>query len=160
MAKPVVDISMIGDKELEQMLKKLPDIAQRKVVAAAARKSSKRSISLVVQAVSGNPVGVDTGRLLTGMALAKPQKQPSKEAVVYYMFLPSRDQLNIAYDDLFFYPLHVEYGYIDRNGHAVSAKSYLRSTIDDNKKMLVSQMGMDIRKGIIRNMKRLAKKKL
>lgn len=157
MARPAVDISMIGDKELERMLTKLPDVVQRRVATSAIMKAAKTAHGLMIQAVSGNPVGVDTGRLLMAIAAEKPVKQRRPTAVVYYISLPERIRLGIPPKGRWYYPTHVEYGYTRKDGTTVPPKSFLRKPIDTHRSALIKQMGDDIRKGVIRNMKRLAK---
>ena len=158
MARPAVDISMIGDKKLELMLKKIPDIAQRRVVTSAVSKTAKAVHSLTIQAVSGNPVGVQTGKRLTAMIASKPKKQRRTTAVVYYIDIPDRASAGVAKDAKWFPPIHVEYGYVGEHGNTVPPHSYLRKPVDEHESALLADMGKDIRKGIIRNMKRLAKK--
>ena len=163
MAKPAVDISMIGDKELERTFKKLPDIVQRRIGVTAMKQAANESHSLLIQAVSGNPVGVDTGRLLTAFAAVKPEKQRRKESIVFYVGqFPTREQLGIPPSTSgvkdWYYPTLLEYGYIDKSGRAIPARSFLRKPVDNNRARLIAGIATTINKGIIRNMKRLAKK--
>ena len=155
MAKPAIDITLLGSKELERALAKLPDLAQRTVVRAANRKVAKR-----VHAETMSRVPVKTGKLKAALAAEnKPRLKTFPKAVVYYLDLPKRELLGIAPDYPWFYPFHVEYGYVSQYGVTVPPQSYIRAAVDENIDMLHGMMRHDINKGIERTLRRLAKKK-
>lgn len=158
MAKPAVDISVLGAKELERALSKLPDKVQRTVVRSANRKVAKKVHSEVVRRAP-----VDTGTLKAAFqATNKPRLKTYPTAVVYYLDFPTRAQLGIPADTKAkkqgFYPLHLEYGFISRFGRTVPPHPYIRPAVDENIDVYHGMMRHDINKGIIRNMRRLAKK--
>ncbi len=155
MAKPAVDISVLGAKELERALSKLPDKVQRSVVRSANRKVAKKVHSETMQRVP-----VKTGKLKAALAAEnKPRLKTLPTAVVYYLDLPRRELLGISPKDPFYYPTHVEFGFVSSSGKVVPPHSYIRAAVDENIDVYHGMMRHDINKGIIRNLKRMAKKK-
>ena len=158
MAKPAVDISVLGAKELERALSKLPDLTQRKVVRMTNRKVAIRVHKEVMRRVP-----VDTGNLRDALAAEnKPRLKKYPTAVVYYLDFPSRVALGIPKDTRAnkqgYYPLHLEYGFINSRGVTVPPHPYIRPAVDDNIDVYYGIMRHDINKGIEREMRKLAKK--
>jgi hypothetical protein len=105
MASSFVDISLIGDKALARALAKLPDKAEAKAVRPALRASAKRVHVLVIQAWSGVPMGVRTGRTLAAFAAQKVHAIPRKGGWIGAAFdWPSRESLGISPEDKFYHP--------------------------------------------------------
>jgi len=153
MAQPVVDISLLGSKRLERMLKQIPDKMQRSVVASATRKVAKK-----IHAETISRVPVDTGALKAAMqAQNKPRKVTTKTSVIYYLDLPGRELLDIDPGSKWYYPAIVEYGYTS-GSVTVAPRSYIRSAVDEKIDVWHGSMRHDISKGIERQMRKLAKK--
>lgn len=154
MVAPAIDISLLGAKELENALKKLPDIVQKRIVRSSLLKVAKR-----VHKETLARVPVDTGRLKAGLAAEnKPVLQKRQNAVVYYLNPPTRAFLGIAPDYEWYYPWSLEFGYTRKDGFHVPPHPYIRPAVDENMDIYHGMMRRDINKGIVRNMKRLAKK--
>ena len=155
MAKPAVDITLLGDKRLERMFREIPDKAQRTVVRSALRRVAKK-----VHAETMSRVPVKTGKLKAALAAEnKPRLKTFPKAVVYYLNLPRRDLLGIAPDYPWYYPTHVEYGFVRQDGVTVPPHSYIRAAVDENLDVYHGMMRHDINKGIERTLRRLAKAK-
>lgn len=154
MAKPAVDISVLGAKALERALSKLPDKVQRSVVASANRKVAKK-----IHAETVRRVPVDTGKLKAALAAQnKPRKVTRPTIVMYFLDLPVRSLLDIDPSSPWYYPAHVEYGYTATGGRQVPPRSYLRAAVDEKIDVWHGMMRHDINKGIEKQMRRLAKK--
>ena len=152
---PKVDISMLGDKELQRKLNRLTGPKAKTVVRSAIRKSAKRAQRRMVANLSGNPVGVDSGRLLAAIKGAKVANASSRGTLYYGVPLPTREQLGIPKKDrggkkAGYYPVILEYG-----TSRMAARPWMRPAIDDTADSEKAQIGRDIGKGI----ERLARKK-
>ena len=79
---PKVDISMLGDKELQRKLNRLASPRAKAVVRSAIRKAAKRAQRRMVTNLSGNPVGMDSGQLLAAIKGAK-VANASTRATIY-----------------------------------------------------------------------------
>ncbi len=154
MAKPAVDITILGSKELERMLSLIPDKMQRSVVASANRKVAKK-----VHAYTMERVPVKTGKLKAALAAKnKPRKKTFPTAVIYYLDLPDRAPLGIAPDYEWYYPASLEYGFTNKYGINVPPHPFIRPAVDENIDILHGMMRHDINKGIEKQMRKLAKK--
>jgi hypothetical protein len=151
---------MIGDKELQRMLQRLPDRAQVKAVKPALRLAAKRIHPEIVKRVP-----VDTGRLKAAVeAEARPilLKRSKRSTMIGYLLgLPRREVIGIPLGEegtKNYYPAFVEYGYTTKDGRTAAPRSYIRAAVDENIEHLHSTLARDINKGIIKQMRRLAKK--
>jgi hypothetical protein len=158
MAKPFVDISILGLESVSRALDRLPDKVQRRVVRPAIRKATKKNQTEIVQSLSGIPVKPDTGRYLTAMADPRAMRMiKSRTGLIGYVILmPTRDQLGIPQDTADrkygYYPFVLEYG-----SARLPARAPIRSTVNRRENADKVDMGMDIIKGIERQWRRLAK---
>lgn len=153
MAKPAVDISILGAKELERALSLLPDKVQRSVVSSANLKVAKKIHPETVRRVP-----VDTGKLKAALqAQNKPRKKTQATAVIYMLDLPTRAALGIDPADPWYYPAIVEYGYTAKGGRQVPPHSYIRAAVDEMIDVWHGMMRHDINKGIEKQMRKLAK---
>ena len=59
------NIRVLGDKELDRELAMLPAEVQKRTVASALRKSAERLQAASVQKLTGFPVEMQTGRLMS-----------------------------------------------------------------------------------------------
>jgi len=154
MATPAVDIRLLGDKLLAQKLRRLPDKIQLKLVRAELRKSAKREQNRAVQAVSGNPVGIESGALLTGFAGVRVMTRLNKRRKLLYAGVPfpTKEVLGIDPNDKWFYPSALEYGTVQREGGRgrVDELRYLRGTVDNSWAEEISS----IKHGLGRGLKR------
>lgn len=162
-----VDISILGDKELERKLSILPDRIQKKVVRQAVTKAAKRAHKRLIDNLSGKIVRVRTGRLLGAVKAGRPKadKSSPRELIKRGTPMPTRSELEIGsepgglmhaiavakgrsdptVDD--YYPAFVEYGDPKRG---VSAKKPFRRSIDDYRDQEIKIIGTDIGSGIER----------
>lgn len=159
MANSFVDISLIGDKKLARALAKLPDKAEAKAVRPALRASTKRVHVLVIQAWSGIPMGVRTGRTLAAFAAQKIHAIPRKGGWIGAAFdMPTRAELGIASDDKFYYPAVAEYGSPD-DPERYPAYAPIRSTVNRMQGREMGAIGQKIAKGVERQWALLAKRR-
>lgn len=149
MARSMFNLEVLGDKELDRILAKLPDKVQARAIAPALRASNKRFQTVAVQKLSGFPVQPQTGRLLIAMAgqqIAK-VKMRRELGVKFGLKFPEREQLGIDPKDKYFYPAAVEYGHIKGKGKAAAPpRSYLRAAVDENLGTERQKIAQDIKK--------------
>lgn len=145
----LVDISVLGDKELEKRLRRLEGKTQRKVVRQALRKSAKRIKTHVDTNLSGLKVNVLTGALREAFRNT-PIKGATRRGVIRVGIpFPERELLGIAPSDPHYYPTAVEYGHGNVPPHP-----YLRPAVDEHKALEFTVIGRDIGKGIEREASR------
>lgn len=161
MAKPVVDISLVGSDILIRQLASFEPRIQRKVVRQTLRKSAKRLQVHVIQNLSGYPVAPETGRYLFAMAGAKPKAlRRSRYVIGVGIAMPVRAELGIDPGYEWYYPFAVEYGYT-REARApvvVPPKAPIRRAVNDNTDAEHRFMGRDIGKGVEREARTWFKK--
>lgn len=156
-----VDISMIGDKALQQMLNKLPDAAAKKAIRPALRKSAKRFKARVVHNLSGAVVKPYTGRWLAATIAAKVHAlKRSRMRMGYGIDMPSRAELGYDASDVGYHPFHVEYGYIRKDGVQVPGKYPIRSAVNSHTAEELKTIGDDIGKGIVKQAKKLGLRRI
>jgi len=162
MAQPVVDSSMLGDKELERMLAKLPDRFQRKVGRQSFQASAKRLQAHVISNLQGAVVDVQTGKYVQVMQAMKPKPgKRSRSRIRVEVPFPPRSELGIEPGDEAFWPAAVEYGHrIVRKGKVVGyapPHPAIRNAVNDHEEQEKRLIGRDIRQGITREARKLAK---
>ena len=153
MARPAIDIRILGDKELSRKLKRFPGKVQTKLVRAELRKSAKRTHQRIVEAVSGGVVGIDTGGLLTGFAGVRVRTRLDRRRayVAGYVPLPEREPMGIDAKDEWYYPLALEYGTKERKGRgSVTAYRFTRKAVDDHRPAEIAAIATGLGKGIKR----------
>ncbi len=154
---PFIDISVIGDKELARALAKLPDKYEGKAVRPALRASAKRVKLHVIQAFSGNPIGVRTGRTLMAIIAQKVHAIPRKGGWIGAAFdWPGRESLGVAPGDDGYWPMILEYGSPD-NPERYPAYAPVRSTVNRMEQRELATIGHAIAKGVERQWALLAK---
>ena len=132
-----IDITFLGDAELQRKLKRIAFQAQRKIVRAALRKSMKQ-VKDRAQAL----VPVDSGLLRNSIH----QKSRTKRGISRaFVATGTRDQLGIPSDAKGYYPAVIEYGTRTR-----APKSYLRRALQEKKSAVLSKAASDIGAGIER----------
>lgn len=158
MASPIIDISMIGDKELERKLAKLATPAsQKRAVRPALRKSTKRLKAHVVANLSGLVVQPDTGRWLRAAIAAKVKAIKRSRGEIGTAFaMPTREALGIAPGDESYYPASVEYGHPAPGREHASAKAPIRQAVNSHAREELFRIGRDIGKGIEKEAKKSA----
>jgi len=114
-----IDLSLLGDKRLERQLKRLPVIAQRKVVRRAMREAAR---PVQAEAERLAPRG-ETGRMA---ATIKIKAAKGKAGLGVVVQTGTREELGIAADDPYYYPFAVEYGHGD-----VPAHPFMRPAMDN-----------------------------
>ena len=146
MAKPFVDIEMIGDKELERDLKKFDEKNQRRIARAGLKKGAEPTLALAKALVPK-----DKGLLAAALDIRPARGRRNQIGVE--ISTGTREQLQIDDDDEFYYPAVVEYG--SRN---VPARSFLRSSFDQTEEQVIAVAGEHMAKNIVRTLKRHAKR--
>lgn len=161
MAKPVVDISLVGSDILIRQLASFEPRIARKVVRQTLRKSVKRLKVHIVQHLSGYPVAPETGRYLTAMAGAQPKALPRKRHVIAQAIaMPTRAELGISPQEKGYYPFSLEYGYTREARAPVVVPPFapIRRAVNDNTDAEHRLMGRDIGKGVEREARTWFKK--
>ena len=123
-----IDISVLGDKELQNSLKKLDIKLQKKIFKKAVRDAAKP-----ILANAKSLVPVDTGKLKESIKLKTGTGR--RGTVGVRIETGTRADLGINADDVYFYPTVIEY----------NNTSYLRAAIDKNPEAVKRQIGRNIR---------------
>lgn len=137
MAAPLVDISILGDKVLERKLAALAGPKQNRATGRSLKKSATRLKRATVAKVSGGFFKEPTGNLLGALKDTKTKQIKARSArrhgIVGAVWLwPTRAALGLPQDGGY-YPTALEYGYIHaKSGTHIPAKSYIRSTVNQN----------------------------
>ena len=139
-----VDIQFLGDKELEAKLRRLSGPEQRRAVISALRASAKRTMPRLIHNISGNPVKVRTGRLVSAFLQQSVKSEKSDRNLIRLGIpFPTRDQLGISADDPYYYPTAVEFGHPGAPAHP-----YARPAVDDHKSDEIRLIGAHVGKRI------------
>lgn len=136
-----VDISLIGDKELQKAFKKLHPKLQKKAFKKAARVAAK-----IVKESAKGKVPVAEGDLKKSIKV-KAMKR-SRTQVGVRIVAGTREELGIPADSKWYYPAIVEYGYTRQDGVFIPPQSYLRAARDAKERAAQNVMEREIRKGI------------
>lgn len=153
MARPAIDISLVGDKALLKQLANLGKPAtQKKAVRPALRKSAKRIKSRVIANLSGHPVAPKTGRLRDAFKGEKIHALPRSRVIIGMGFdMPTRASLGIDPSEKGFYPMSLEYGHAKGAGKsAAPPHPFIRPAVDSNRESELTLIGQDIGKSIIK----------
>ena len=162
-----IDISMLGDKELQAKLKRLPQKLQHKIAKKALRDSAKRMRPRVAAAApigkprkrrlgvyAGSPFFEETKPGTLRQAFKTTQIRSLRKGRVYGFLgiginLPTRAELGIEPDDKWYYPMAIEYGAHGTRTH-FPAKPFIRPTTDKYAMQEYAQIAKDIGRGIER----------
>ena len=145
-----IDISMVGDKDLEKKFRRLEDKVQKRIVRKALRAAAKRIKGRVVAKVSGDPVGVQTGRYRQAIQSTKVVAAKRSPGMISLgLPMPFREALGISPKDRHYFPAALEYG-----SDNASARPHFRPAVDENRAEEFRQIGRDIGTGIEREAKR------
>ena len=141
MARSAVDISILGDKELERQLARLETgAAQKKAIRPALRKAARRQIPKILIRVSGAPVAVITGELRDAVASMKVKALPrSRSHIGAAVELPEGKDIRIKM-------LSVEYGH--GGPYPAPPYPYMRAAVDAGREREFALIGEDIGKAI------------
>lgn len=141
----VVDISLIGDKELERKLRKLPPKVQKQVVRPALVKVAKRARDDITAAMP-----VDTGKLKSLGMKVVPIKRSRSGGIGRLVQTPTKEELGIPNDSKSYYPAHVELGHSIKGGGKVADKPYIRGTMKTNRPKYLSFLRREIGRLLIK----------
>lgn len=126
-----IDVTLLGDKELQRKLNHLARNVQRKVVRISMKKAGNEILRPAIVAA----VPVKTGALKA--AMAKEQfKVLSGRRTGVKLAMPPRDRLAMDPNDKYYYPTHVEYGHGNVPPH-----SYIRKPVDANANQWRNRVG-------------------
>ena len=134
---PDIDISVLGDKELERRFKRYPIQTQKKVLRPALRKGAKRSKNRIVDNIKADDL-IYSGNMLTAFSKTKIRSQSSSRNLIRIgPVLPTRDEFKISATDKFFYPAVLE-----KRFH------FMRNAIDKFKNQEYRELARDIGAGL------------
>lgn len=140
-----VDISILGQKELERALSGVVEKAQKTIVRGALRKEATKVRTRVAGYITRLGL-IKTGRMLRGYQNAKIKSaSKNKNFIRLGIADPTRAELGIPANAKGYYPYALEYG-----KHGIGATPFLRPAIDNHKDKSFSDIGNDIGKGITR----------
>ena len=139
-----IDVSMIGDKALEQALRALPEKLETKVVRQALRKAAKPTLEQAKQNLQAIRVtGERTDRIRTGMKIRALKRKKGRLGVM--VMTPTRQELGIDETAASSIPAHIELG--TRNS---PARPFLRSALKATRQEVFAILRRDIQAGIER----------
>lgn len=131
MADKFLDVSILGERELQKKLQRVEIAMQRRIVKKAMLEGAE-----IVLRLARLFVPVRTGKLRD--SLRKRALTGVRGAVGARVETGTRDKLGIAKDDPFFYPAIVEYKH----------QSYLRRAVDEDPETVKRVIARHIRAGI------------
>lgn len=137
-----VDITMLGDKGLANMLKRLEPTVQRKILRSSIRKSVRR---LRGEMVKRTPVL--TGQLKAAMKTAKVGLKSGKSFVIGRLPQPLATEDAITANVL-------EYG-----SSRAPAIAFRRRAVNENAESEFREIAADMRKGVAKEAAKLARKR-
>ena len=149
------DITMLGDKGLERMLKQLPDKAQDQAVRFGVRKAAEVAKQEMLRRVP-----TDTGELKQLLAAGKLKSINRRGVLSIGSRLPTREELGIPAEAKSFWPSALEYGHAfpGHEGKDVAPRPFMRPAIDENRPRLIGIVADTLRKKIPKIAAKLAKK--
>lgn len=136
MPRGVVDISLVGDKELLKKFARLEGTEGRKLVVKAMRNSAKRMKPIIAAATP-----VKTGKLKAGMAKAKVRSAGSRSLIRLGLVMPTREELDIPADAKGYYPFALEYGTEDGR---MAPRRFIRGTVDAHADAELAAIGREL----------------
>jgi len=131
-----VDISLIGDKELQRKFKTLVGKVQKKIARKAIRAGAK-----IVLADAKNRAPVLSGKLKKSLKVKAIKR--SRSTIGVLVQTGTREKLNIPEGSKYYYPAAVEYGH-----GGVAAKPFLRPALDTNADRALSTIQRELWNGI------------
>ncbi len=141
-----IDISVLGDRELMAKLNSLASVEGKKIMRKALRESVKRLRKAVIVKVSGGFFKHPSGNLLKALkATTIKAAKRSRTGMAVIWPWPTRQTLGISPDDKFYYPRAVEHGHV-----RAPARSFIRSTVNENQRGEFVLIAKDIRIGVER----------
>ena len=151
----MIEIGLLGDKNLENMLRQLPNRGQKTAVNKALRASAKR---LRPKLAAATPV--DQGRLKKAMEKAKIRAIKRRNQTGVGIALPMRAELGIPADAKGYYPTAIEYGFYSvRAGRMIPAQRFIRNTVDTERPTEIPAIGRDLGRAITEQARKEAAKK-
>lgn len=127
-SRKMIDITMVGDKQLSRAFRTLKLVAAKKIVRPALRQTAKNMVPLLSTAAP-----VKTGRLKQEMARAKIRSASSapRKIIRIGVIMPTRAELGIPLDTggrrFGYYPIILEYGVASRG---IPPMRWIRDTTD------------------------------
>ena len=131
-----VDISVLGNKQLQKQLKLLAGNMQKKIVRQALRAAAKP-----VLAAAKAKCPVKSGRLEKSLKLRAMKRKRGQFGV--RIKTGTKAELGIPADDKFYYPAHVELGH-----GSVPAVPYMRSALEENRSSSLRIVALMVKAGI------------
>ena len=126
------DISLIGDRELQQQFKALPLAVQRKLL----RQSFRQALRPVLTAARAAAPRL-TGRLARTLRLRALRRRRGQLGMM--VISGTRESLNIPADHPSYYPAHVELG-----TNRMPAQPYLRPAFDTQREHMLQTLARGI----------------
>lgn len=134
-----VDITLLGQKQLERKLELLAAKTQKTIVRRAVRASAKRTLAEIVHNIQSAQL-VDSGRLLAAFQKAKVLQAANKRDLIRIgPAWPTRAELGIDPKDKGYYPFSLEFGHPN-----AAAVPFIRPAVDENRQREIRQIGTEI----------------
>ncbi len=127
MAKDGIDISLLGDKQLQKALNALPVKVEKKIVRQAFVKGARPILKSIRALVPGS--GEKHAMLRRGIK-SRAGKRTRRASISRFILLPTRAFLGIPASAEHYWPAAVEYGHVARDGSFVAPRSFVRSGYD------------------------------
>ena len=157
----IIDFKFLGGSEMGILFQRLAKNASSKAVRPAVRRSARRLKAKVLLKTEGTFFAEPTGNLSRALDAEKIRTKIWKRTgtVSVDWPLPSRAALGIEAEAKGYYPLHVEFGHSKGiHGGTVPPKSYLRSTVNEERASENQKIGREIGKRTVKQAQREARK--
>lgn len=157
MARKMIDISIVGDKQLQRALNALKTTAARKIVSPACRASAKRMKPVLAAAAPR-----DTGNLAAAMAQAKVRSASNRRNMIRIgVLMPTREELGIPQDAggkrYGYYPMILEYG---DAGRGRAPMRWIRNATDSATALEHKRLRLAIINGITTEFKKRTRRRV
>lgn len=154
MARKMLDISVVGDKQLQRALNTLSATVARKIVGPVCRATAKNIKPLIAAAAPR-----DTGKLQAAMAKAKIRSASTRRNMIRIaVLMPTREELGIPQDTggrrYSYYPMVLEYGSVSRG---IAPRRWIRNTTDRATALEHKRMRLAISNGITNEFRKLTR---
>lgn len=140
MAKPAVDISFTGDKELIRAFRKLGD---EKVQKRFARGALKKGAEIIMHDWEFR-IPVLTGALLSSVELVAGKRSKRRGSLGWFITTGSREQLGISPKDPFYYPAVQEYGGVREDGTVIPPNAAGRTALESQRIRAIDIIANDL----------------
>ena len=147
---PVIDISMLGNKELSRQFDQLEPKVQKRLFRKGVRDAMRPVLKTAKELVPA-----DTGDLRRSLKLRAGKRK--RNVIRMTVMTGTREKLKLPDKGGGYYPMSVEAGYFDKRlRRHVAARPYMRPALHKNKQLMLAILGKHVRAAIASSTRRAA----